>query len=255
LTVTVGFVYFAVRNMTLFISLFCFGCFAAISYGKRDQCVWDTDVCINMTHSMSVPNSMRCECWGTTLLCVQSYQTEQCDQTDKDLINAFDQPRSPCCETPSTPATTALTGCCIGTTSKCDTDDKVVCDRASTCEWEYDATKCDDDTQHGSKGSSSERGSAGRGSSDKSSSGRGSSGSRSSSSSSDRRGPGSEQSLFADVSMDEKQEMSGMDVLLLAVCAVTFMVAAHQLYRWCSGSEYKALPEMSQSQPLLGAEV
>jgi len=34
-------------------------------------------------------------------------------------------------------------GCCIGTTSKCDTDDKTVCDRASTCDWESDVSVCE----------------------------------------------------------------------------------------------------------------
>lgn len=297
--------------------LFCFGCLTAISYGRRTQCVWQPDVCHNLTHALPgiqpIPNSMWCDCEGYTLSCVQSYQTEHCDQTDPDLINAFDQAQSPCCVSQPSPPPSDFPGCCVGTTSKCDTEDKLVCDRASTCEWSYDATDCG--TEHGvqtqpsppptpvavigccsgdapecnvgnvetrcnrngpwgcewidgpdadcsssesssSGSSSSERGS-GRGSSGKSSSGKssGSSSRRSSSSSSDRRGPGSEQSLFADVSVGEKQKMSHMDVMLLCVFAVTLMTAAYQLYRWCSGSEYKALPEMSQSQPLLGTEI
>merc|ERR1719461_2441560 len=48
---------------------------------------------------------------------------------------------------PLNQAQNAVSGCCIGTTSKCDTDDKVVCDRASTCDWTDDETKCSEQTQ------------------------------------------------------------------------------------------------------------
>lgn len=40
-------------------------------------------------------------------------------------------------------------GCCIGTTSKCDTDDKTVCDRASTCDWETDESLCNAEPEGG----------------------------------------------------------------------------------------------------------
>merc|ERR1711972_1068810 len=133
-------------------------------------------------------------------------------------------------------------GCCSGENIACQraADVEAQCNRNGNlgCEWiEGKDADCSS-----SDSSSSERGSSGGKSSGKSSSGKssGSASRRSSSSSSDRRGPGSEQSLFADVLVGKKQDISRTDVLLLAVCAITFMFALHQLYRWCRGSEYKA---------------
>ena len=120
--------------------LLCFGCLIVISYGgnRFTQCLYEIDVCVDSPSQVAGgvflnDKSIFCECEGTTLSCVQWYQVLGCPQTDLDSINAFTNTNSPCCVTPA-PAPS----CCIGTTSKCDTDSKTVCDRASTCEWKED---------------------------------------------------------------------------------------------------------------------
>merc|ERR1719295_998790 len=122
--------------------LFSVGCLIAISYGHPDDwttCQYEIDDCVPTPATVAggvqlYNKSILCECGGTTLDCVQSIHVLDCNQPDPDLRIEWAQKNSICCPAPS--------GCCIGTTSKCDTVDKTVCDRASTCEWKTDEVNC-----------------------------------------------------------------------------------------------------------------